>query len=439
MRIHVVGSGYVGLVTAACLAEVGHDVVCIDIDKSKIDMLNDGAIPIHEPGLETIVARNSDAGRLSFRSDFFRCADAEAVFIAVGTPPGEAGEADLSYVKKASESIGEYAPDTCLVVVKSTVPVGTSDMVEETIAPIAKSRGVSLNVAFNPEFLREGAALNDFLKPDRIVIGVENDESETLLRRIYAPFNRNRDRMQVMDRRSAELTKYAANCMLAVRISFMNDLARLCEVVDADIEKVRHGIGSDPRIGPHFLYAGIGYGGSCFPKDVKALMVTTREHGLKAHMVEAAHEVNISQRQWFIDRIIKGIEELKIEKPRVAIWGLAFKPGTDDMREAPSIDVINALLDADVEVSVFDPAAMGVCRDIWGESIEFCNDPMAATESADVLVVITEWLTFREPDWNKLSERMRGRLIFDARNIYNAEEMAEYGFTIVGIGRGKTL
>lgn len=439
MNISVVGSGYVGLVTAACLAEVGHHVTGIDVDAGKVDLLNDGGIPIYEPGLDALVARNRQQGRLRFTTDYAVCSESEAVFIAVGTPPGEDGSADLKYVMAASESAAGYLPDGCLLVVKSTVPVGTTDRVADAVLPIAGKRGVRIGVAFNPEFLREGNAVDDFLKPDRIIIGVADDESEALLRRMYAPFNRNRDRMQVMNRRSAELSKYAANCMLAMRISFMNELARLCELVDADIEQVRHGIGSDPRIGPHFLYAGIGYGGSCFPKDVSALIATAKANGMRLPVVEAADEVNATQRQWFIDRVMSTVATISEKPVRAAVWGLAFKPGTDDMREAPSIDMINALLDAGVEVVAHDPVAMEVARGIWGDRISYVNEAEQACRDADLLVVLTEWLAFREPDWRQLAASMRGRWVFDARNIYDRAELRAHGFSYAGIGRGKSV
>jgi len=439
MQICVVGSGYVGLVTAACLAEVGHHVTGIDVDAGKVEMLNEGGIPIYEPGLESLVGRNRQQGRLRFTTDYTVCAEAEAVFIAVGTPPGEDGSADLQYVMAASESAAAHVPDGCLLVVKSTVPVGTTDRVADAVSPIAEKRGVRIDVAFNPEFLREGNAVDDFLKPDRIIIGVADDDAEALLRRMYAPFNRNRDRMQVMNRRSAELSKYAANCMLATRISFMNELARLCERVDADIEQVRQGIGSDPRIGPHFLYAGIGYGGSCFPKDVSALIATARANDMRLPVVEAVHEVNATQRQWFIDRVMSAVA-MSAEKPvRAAVWGLAFKPGTDDMREAPSIDMIHALLEAGVEVVVHDPVAMDVAHAIWGDRIRYVDDPEAACQGADLLIVLTEWLSFREPDWRKLAGSMRGHWVFDARNIYERSELQAHGLSYAGIGRGRAV
>ncbi|MDQ6976978.1 MAG: UDP-glucose/GDP-mannose dehydrogenase family protein, partial [Ghiorsea sp.] len=395
-----------------------------------------GSIPIYEPGLDKLVQKNQTQGWLSFTTDYSVCVDAEAVFIAVGTPVGEDGSADLQYVVAASQSIAEFIPDDCLVIVKSTVPVGTTDLVAEQVNQIMQKRGLIAHTAFNPEFLREGSAVGDFLKPERIVIGVTDEESEKKLKRMYAAFNRNRDRMIVMDRRSAELTKYAANCMLATRISFMNDLSRLCDIAGGDIESIRLGMGSDSRIGPHFLYAGIGYGGSCFPKDVQALIATAAKYDVDLPVVSAAWQANQTQRQWFIDRLIK-VMKTKSDR-KVAIWGLAFKPGTDDMREAPSIDVINALLDIGAQVTACDPAAVDEAKRIWGDKISYEDDPKATCEGATVLVVLTEWLSFREPDWSVIEEKMAGKYVFDARNLYVESELAEHGLTCIGIGRGQT-
>jgi len=434
MKLCVVGSGYVGLVTAACMAEVGHHVVGIDIDAAKVEKLNAGGIPIYEPGLESLVQKNRAQNRLSFTMDYSACQDADAVFIAVGTPPDEDGSADLQYVLAAAKSAAEYMSDGCLVIVKSTVPVGTTDEVAKHVNEAMLQRKKSAYVAFNPEFLREGCAVGDFLKPDRIVVGVEDAHSEKLLKRMYAAFNRNRDRMIFMDRRSAELTKYAANCMLATRISFMNDLSRLCDVVDGDIESVRRGIGSDERIGPHFLYAGIGYGGSCFPKDVQALLATGEQYGVDLPVVSAAWQANKVQRAWFIERLMQVVKAESVRK--VAIWGLAFKPGTDDMREAPSIDVVNALLDAGVKVSTCDPAAVTSAQQIWNDTIAYEDDPKLACEGADVLVVLTEWLMFREPDWAAMAQVMAGKHVFDARNLYVASELSRHGLICSNMGRG---
>lgn len=437
MRLCVVGSGYVGLVTAACMAEVGHHVVGIDIDAAKVAELNAGGIPIYEPGLEGLVKKNRDQQRLTFTTDYARCADADAVFIAVGTPPGEDGSADLQYVLAAAKSAAEYMPDGCLVIVKSTVPVGTTDAVAQEVAAVMQGRSAQAMVTFNPEFLREGNAVGDFLKPDRIVVGVEDDQAEAALRRMYAAFNRNRDRMIVMDRRSAELTKYAANCMLATRITYMNDLARLCDVVGGDIESIRLGIGADERIGPHFLYAGIGYGGSCFPKDVMALMATAAQYQVDMPVVKAAWHGNQIQRTWLITHLLKVVKAQGAKK--VGLWGLAFKPGTDDMREAPSIEVVNALLAAGIEVAACDPAAVQSAQAIWGDKITYQNTPEAACVDADILVVLTEWLMFREPDWAVVAQKMRGHYVFDARNLYHQTELEAFGLHHVGIGRHRAM
>ncbi|MDQ6978501.1 MAG: UDP-glucose/GDP-mannose dehydrogenase family protein, partial [Ghiorsea sp.] len=344
--------------------------------------------------------------------------------------------ADLQYVLAAAKSAAQHMPDGCLVIVKSTVPVGTTDKVAEVVNAVMQLRNVSACIAFNPEFLREGNAVGDFLKPDRIIVGVSDAESEKKLKRMYKAFNRNRDRMIVMDRRSAELTKYAANCMLATRISFMNDLSRLCDVVDADIESIRKGIGSDARIAPHFLYAGIGYGGSCFPKDVQALLATGEQYNVDLPVVSAAWQANKMQRQWFIQRLLNVVKTKAVEQ--IAVWGLAFKPGTDDMREAPSIDVINALLDAGVKVTACDPAAVEEARHIWGETIDYVDTPEQACKGAEILVVLTEWLMFREPDWASIADLMQGEDVFDARNLYAKEELQQHGLNCMSIGRGKS-
>jgi len=436
MHLCVVGSGYVGLVTAACMAEVGHHVVGIDIDKAKVDLLNDGGIPIYEPGLEDLVQKNRAQNRLSFTTDYSVCSDVDAVFIAVGTPPGENGSADLQYVIAAAKSAAEFMPDDCLVIVKSTVPVGTTDAVADEVNAVMAQQSKAAYVAFNPEFLREGCAVGDFLKPDRIVVGIEEEHSKVAIKRMYAAFNRNRDRMIFMDRRSAELTKYAANCMLATRISYMNELARLCDVVGGDIESIRRGIGSDGRIGPDFLYAGIGYGGSCFPKDVQALLATAEQYKVDLPVVSAAWQGNKQQRQWFISRLLDAVQKKGAKS--VGVWGLAFKPGTDDMREAPSIDVINALLHAGIEVVACDPAAEHPAKQIWGEKVRYAETPEEACKDIDVLVVLTEWLMFREPDWSTIARLMRGHDVFDARNLYVKDELAKFGLNCFSVGRGKS-
>ncbi|RMG90972.1 MAG: UDP-glucose/GDP-mannose dehydrogenase family protein [Zetaproteobacteria bacterium] len=441
MSIAVIGTGYVGLVTAACLAEVGQHVWGIDCDREKLAGIEEGIMPIHEPGLDEIVMRNLRNGRLKFTHDYAEgLADAEIIFLAVGTPPEEDGSADLTHVLEAAREAALHVGHSCLLVTKSTVPVGTGEKVEQVVSQALADRGspsIEIHVASNPEFLREGQAVGDFLKPDRIIVGVRHEEDVTVFRRLYAPFNRNRDRLLIMDRRSAEITKYAANAMLATRISFMNEMARLCDAVGGDIEAVRKGLGSDPRIGPHFLYAGIGYGGSCFPKDIKALRSTGASAGVPLRVIDAVHEVNEQQRLQFAERVAQALRD--VDEPRVALWGLAFKPGTDDMREAPSRIVVDRLLADGVRIRAHDPAAMGACRKIWpeGSGIDFVATPEACLPQADALVVVTEWLCFREPDWDEVERLMRGRLLFDGRNLYEPEEMRRRGWQYMGIGRGR--
>jgi len=442
MRICVIGTGYVGLVTSACLAEVGHQVTGLDVDRNKLNKLTEGVMPIHEPGLDAIVHRNMKSGHLTFTSSYTEAmAGTGVVFLAVGTPPEEDGSADLSYVLAAAREAVRHIRQDCILVTKSTVPVGTGKKVESVVMDELSGRNDApkVTVASNPEFLREGQAVDDFLKPDRIIVGVTNARDAALLRQLYAPFNRNRDRMIVMDRKSAEITKYAANAMLATRISFMNEVANLCDAVGGDVEAVRTGLGADQRIGPHFLYAGVGYGGSCFPKDVRALMATGREHDVPMRLIEAVHKVNQDQRTRFANRIVDALAA--IEHPVVALWGLAFKPGTDDMREAPGRDVINALLACGARIRAHDPAAMDVCRSIWphAEGLEFADSPEACLADADVLVVVTEWLCFREPDWENVESRMRGRILFDGRNLYSPAQMRARGWKYHGIGRNGIL
>jgi len=437
MKITVIGTGYVGLVTAACLAEVGHHVTGLDVDETKLARLARGEMPIHEPGLDEIVNRCVASSHLCFTSSYEKAMrEPEVVFLAVGTPPDEDGSADLSHVLAAARQAAEHLSNDCLLVTKSTVPVGTGERVEQVVAEALAGRDnpPAISVASNPEFLREGQAVGDFLKPDRIIVGVRHDTDAGIFRRLYAPFNRNRDRLVVMDRKSAEITKYAANAMLATRISFMNEIANLCDAVGGDVEMVRKGLGSDPRIGPHFLYAGVGYGGSCFPKDVQALIATGREHETPMQVVEAVHRVNAGQRQKFVAAILEGMKGIK--SPRIAVWGLAFKPGTDDMREAPSRDVINALLARGAEIHAHDPAAMDICHDIWNKGeVSFEASPEDCLNDADALVVVTEWLCFREPDWDVVEEKMRGRLLFDGRNLYDPAAMMQRGWQYHGIGR----
>jgi len=442
MRICVVGTGYVGLVTAACLAEVGHHVVGLDVDQAKLDNLAKGVMPIHEPGVEAIVLRNMKSGHLTFTSSYAKAvAEVEVAFLAVGTPPEEDGSADLSYVLAAAREAVTHVRRDCILVTKSTVPVGTGEKVEAEVEEALSGRtdAPKVTVASNPEFLREGQAVSDFLKPDRIIVGVAHQDDAAVFRRLYAPFNRNRDRLVVMDRKSAEIAKYAANAMLATRISFMNELAAFCDATGGDIEAVRKGLGSDPRIGPHFLYAGIGYGGSCFPKDVRALMASGEEHGAQMRLIEAVHEVNQAQRKHFVQAILGALEGK--DELRVALWGLAFKPETDDMREAPSRNVIEALLAHGAHIRTHDPAAMNICKGLWPDeaNLEFMDSPEACLPDADALVVVTEWLCFREPDWGHVESLMQGRLLFDGRNLYDPATMKERGWEYHGIGRNGIL
>jgi UDPglucose 6-dehydrogenase len=439
LKITVIGTGYVGLVTGTCLAEVGNEVLCLDLDPGKIDMLKAGGIPIYEPGLEDMVKRNVDAGRLSFTTDIeASVAFGQIQFIAVGTPPDEDGSADLQYVVAAARNIGRHMTDHKLVVDKSTVPVGTADRVKAALAEELAKRGVAIefNVASNPEFLKEGAAVEDFMKPDRIVIGTDSEDATALLRQLYAPFQRNRDRLTVMDVKSAELTKYAANAMLATRISFMNELAVLAEKLGADIEQVRHGIGSDPRIGYDFLYAGCGYGGSCFPKDVQALRRTAQENGIPLRVLDAVEEANDAQKQILVDKLTARLGS-DLKGKRFAMWGLAFKPNTDDMREAPSRSMLEALWAMGAAVSAYDPAAMEETRRIYGERADLLlvDSPMDALKGADALLIVTEWKVFRSPNFETMKALLKAPLIFDGRNLYEPQAMREMGFDYLPIGR----
>ena len=438
MDVTIFGSGYVGLVTGACLAEVGNHVVCIDVDPHKIALLNAGGVPIYEPGLDELIQRNRKAGRLSFTTD------AEAgvrhglfQFVAVGTPPDEDGSADLQYVLAVARTIAEHMDSYRIIVDKSTVPVGTADRVRERIDHTLAERGVKLefDVVSNPEFLKEGAAIADFMKPDRVVVGTENPRTAELLKALYDPFTRNRERMIVMDVRSAELTKYAANAMLATKISFMNEMANLAERVGADIEKVRLGIGSDPRIGYSFIYPGAGYGGSCFPKDVKALVHSAGEYGFDAQLLKSVEGVNKRQKQLLfskVDAFFKG----DLKGKTIALWGLAFKPNTDDMREAPSLTIIEGLLREGVSIRAFDPAAMQEAKRRVGKTIKLVENNYDALKGADALVVVTEWNEFRRPDFDRIKSLLRTPVIFDGRNVYDPKVMKEKGFVYYGIGRG---
>lgn len=439
MKIAVVGTGYVGLVTGACLAEVGNEVLCMDVDSRKVDILKSGGIPIYEPSLEEMVRRNVTAGRLTFTTDAKVSAlFGEIQFIAVGTPPDEDGSADLQYVVAAARNIGRHMDSFRLVVNKSTVPVGTADRVKAAIEEELNARGLSLEfcVASNPEFLKEGAAVDDFMKPDRIVIGTDNEKATQLLRNLYAPFQRNHDRLIAMDIHSAELTKYAANAMLATRISFMNELAILAEKLGADIEQVRHGIGADPRIGYHFLYAGCGYGGSCFPKDVQALRRTAQENEVSLRVLDAVEQANEAQKSVLVAKLRARFGD-DLRRKRFAFWGLAFKPNTDDMRAAPSRTMIEALWSMGATVAAYDPAAMEETRRIYGQraDLTLVENPMQALEGADALLIVTEWKAFRSPNFEAMKSLLKNPIIFDGRNLYEPAMMHEQGFEYFPIGR----
>jgi UDPglucose 6-dehydrogenase len=440
MQITIIGTGYVGLVTGACLAQVGNNVLCLDTDAAKIEVLNNGGIPIHEPGLEELVVQNRKAGRLGFTTDVEHAtAHGQVQIIAVGTPPGEDGSADLSYAIAAARTIGRHMTDYKVVVDKSTVPVGTADLVLAAIEDELNKRGTDLPFAVvsNPEFLKEGAAIGDFQKPDRIIIGGDDARAQDIMRRIYAPFNRNHDKLVFMDVRSAELTKYAANAMLATRISFMNELANLAEELGADIEHVRQGIGSDPRIGFDFLYPGCGYGGSCFPKDVKALIQTATRTSLgQLQILEAVESVNERQKTRLAAKIRSRFGD-DLQGRHFALWGLAFKPRTDDMREASSLVLIDELLQAGATISAFDPAAMPAARSILADQkgIRFVDSAADALRQADALVIVTEWNEFRSPDFELIRSELKAPLIFDGRNLFEPEQMQAQGFEYHPFGR----
>ena len=439
MKVSVVGTGYVGLVTGACLAEMGNDVLCLDVDPNKIRILEEGGIPIHEPGLDLVVARNVKAGRLAFTTDIPRAvAHGTLQFIAVGTPPDEDGSADLQYVLTAARNIGRLMTDYKVVVDKSTVPVGTADKVRAAIADELAKRGsdTPFAVVSNPEFLKEGAAVEDFMRPDRIVVGADDEQAILLMRALYAPFSRNRDKVLVMDVRSAELTKYAANAMLATRISFMNELALLAEKMGADIESVRQGIGSDQRIGFHFLYAGCGYGGSCFPKDVKALIKTASGQGQDLKVLQAVEDANDAQKMVLVDKVTKRFGQ-DLSGKRFAVWGLAFKPNTDDMREATSRVVLEELFKRGASVTAYDPVAMEEAQRIFGQhaSLSYADSPMAALQDADALVIVTEWKEFRSPDFAQIKASLKTPVIFDGRNLYEPSIVKASGLDYLAIGR----
>jgi UDPglucose 6-dehydrogenase len=440
MKLTVIGTGYVGLVTGVCFADVGNDVLCIDIDELKVQRLLRGEMPIHEPGLDEVVARNLHAGRLHFSSDYGRAvAHSDVFFIAVGTPTDEDGSADVRHVERAARELGRRISRQALLVVKSTVPVGTSERVRRAVNEELAARGakVTICVASNPEFLKEGAAMQDFMHPDRILIGTEDRPAIEVLTELYAPFNRNRERLQVLDARSAELAKYAANAMLATRISFMNELARLSERLGADIERVRHAIGADPRIGPGFLYAGAGYGGSCFPKDMRALLAMARENVLPARILSAVHDVNEEQKHLLASRLRDALGS-DLHGKVIAVWGLAFKPNTDDVREAPSLVLIREVVDSGARVRAYDPQALQTAAKALDElkrHIEYCDSAPQACEGADALVVVTEWLEFRSPDFAWLAQTLRARVLVDGRNLYEPRLAKAAGLMYYGVGR----
>lgn len=443
MKVTVFGTGYVGLVTGACLADVGHDVLCVDIDQRKVDNLKLGIIPIYEPGLESIVKQAVQNGLLNFTTNMDEAvAHGELQFIAVGTPSGEDGSADLQYVVAVAKTIGERAEGYRVVVNKSTVPVGTAEIVERTLSAELSKRDVKIDfdVVSNPEFLKEGAAVNDFMKPDRIVVGTKSSRAESLMRELYAPFNRNHDRMIFMDIRSAELTKYAANAMLATKISFINEIANLAERLGADIEKVRNGIGADPRIGYHFIYPGCGYGGSCFPKDVKALINIAKNTGYTASLMEAVDQVNAAQKDKLFEYINKHFNG-DLNGKVFALWGLSFKPNTDDMREAPSRTLMEALWAKGAKVQAYDPVAMDETQHIYGlrDDLRLVGTKEAALENADALVICTEWKNFRAPNFDIIKSKLRKSVIFDGRNLYEPEKVASLDLQYYAVGRGLSV
>mgnify|MGYP002568084584 FL=1 len=436
MNIAIVGTGYVGLVSGACFAEMGIDVTCVDIDPEKVKCLLEGEIPIYEPGLEELVRRNVEAGRLHFTTDLLPCLDnVEVVFSAVGTPPDEDGSADLQYVLEVARTFGRNIKKYTILVTKSTVPVGTAKKVKAVIEEELTKRGeqIDFEVASNPEFLKEGAAIKDFMSPDRVVVGVESDRAKKVMERLYRPFQMNNYRLYFMDIPSAEMTKYAANAMLATRISFMNDIANLCDLVGANVDMVRKGIGADTRIGSKFLYPGCGYGGSCFPKDVKALAHTAREYGYTMGVIEAVEAVNERQKEIVVKKLQDKLGTLRGKT--IALWGLAFKPETDDMREAPALVVIEKLLEAGASVKVYDPVAMDECRRRIGDRVVYCKDMYDVVIDADALAVLTEWKEFRIPSWSVIKRVMKQPVLVDGRNIYSKDEVIAEGFEYAAIGK----
>lgn len=441
MKITIVGSGYVGLVTGTCFAESGVTVTCVDVDQHKIDQLKKGIIPIYEPGLETLVEKNVEKKRLFFTTSLKEAlVDSEIVFIAVGTPPDEDGSADLKYVLQVAGDVGKYMEDYTLVVTKSTVPIGTAQKVKKAVEAALNERkeNIPYDVASNPEFLKEGNAIEDFLRPDRIIIGVESERAEKLIKRLYKPFVLNGHPIIIMDIPSAEMTKYAANSMLATKISFMNDLANLCEIVGADVNLVRKGIGSDSRIGNKFIYAGVGYGGSCFPKDVKALIKTASQLQYSLEILKAVERVNDQQKEVLFHKLNQHFDG-NLKGKKIAMWGLSFKPQTDDMREAPSLVIIDHILKAGGTISAYDPVALEEAKRRLGNSVELISDQYEALIDADALMIITEWSEFRLPNFKVMAKLLKNKLIFDGRNIYELSEMQELGFTYYSIGRNNII
>ena len=436
MKIAIVGTGYVGLVSGACFAELGADVTCVDVDQEKINSLNNGVIPIYEPGLSDIVQRNMKANRLHFITDLTACVnDVEIVFCAVGTPPDEDGSADLKYVLEVARTFGQHINKYTILVTKSTVPVGTAKKVKAAIQEELNKRGVQVEfeVASNPEFLKEGAAIKDFMSPDRVVVGVESERAQKVMTKLYRPFLTNNFRVYFMDIPSAEMTKYAANAMLATRISFMNDIANLCDLVGANVDMVRKGIGTDARIGSKFLYAGCGYGGSCFPKDVKALAHTAREYGYTMGVIEAVEAVNERQKGLVVQKLRRKLKSLKDKT--IAVWGLSFKPETDDMREAPALVIIDQLIAEGAVVKVYDPVAMPECKRRIGDRVIYCKDMYEAVIDADAIALLTEWKVFRVPSWSVIKKVMKQPILIDGRNIYDKEEVISEGFDYSAIGK----
>lgn len=441
MKLCIIGTGYVGLVTGTCFAEMGNNVICVDIDEAKIAMLNRGEVPIYEPGLKEMIDTNSAAGRITFTTGLKDAVQrSEIIFIAVGTPADEDGSADLSHVIDVSKSIAQYVNEPKIIVTKSTVPVGTADLVKQTIKARMKELDNvhEFTIVSNPEFLKEGAAIDDFMKPDRVILGVEDEEAAKIMKELYEPFSRGAERILVMNIRSAEMTKYASNAFLATKISFMNELSHLCEALDADISEVRHGMGSDTRIGHKFIFPGVGYGGSCFPKDVRALISMHSDAGTSARIIQAVEETNQDQKMVLVDKLVKLWGE-DMSGKTIAIWGLAFKPQTDDMREAPATVIINALLGMGATIQAYDPIAIPTAKKVFAntDNITFVESEYAALEGADAMLLVTEWHIFRLPDWQKMKGLMKQPLILDGRNQYEPQTMRELGFEYHSIGRAK--